>query len=64
MGTSGRLVVIGDVVYCIDTLATALYHRSTVEDAGVAGSGLCPAFATVWVPILIAANVALKKLKG
>ena len=44
MGTSGRLVVMGDVVYCIDTLATALYHSSTVEDGGAAGSGLCPAF--------------------
>ena len=64
MGTSGRLVVIGGVAHRIDTLATALYHRSTVEEVARLDLAYAPPFATVWDPILIAANVAMKKLKG
>lgn len=51
------------VAHRIDTLATALYHRSTVEDVARLDLAYAPPFATVWDPILIAANVALKKLR-
>ncbi len=50
------------VAHRIDTLATALYHRSTVEDVARLDLAYAPPFATVWDPILIAANVALKKV--
>ncbi len=51
------------VAHRVDTLATALYHRSTVEDVARLDLAYAPPFATVWDPILIAANVALKKLR-
>jgi len=51
------------VAHRIDTLATALYHNSTIEDVARLDLAYAPPFATVWDPILIAANVALKKLK-
>jgi len=51
------------VAHRIDTLATALYHNATVEDVARLDLAYAPPFATVWDPILIAANVALKKLK-
>ena len=50
------------VAHRIDTLATALYARMTVEDVARLDLGYAPPFATVWDPILIAANVALKKM--
>ena len=67
--SSGRLLgaqMVGEegVAHRIDTLATALYHRSTVEDVARLDLAYAPPFATVWDPILIAANVAFKKLKG
>lgn len=46
----------------IDTLAAALYGRMTVEDVARLDLGYAPPFATVWDPILVAANVALKKM--
>ncbi len=46
----------------IDTLAAALSRRMTVEDMARLDLAYAPPFATVWDPILIAANVALKKL--
>ena len=52
------------VAHRIDTLATALYHESTLEDVARLDLAYAPPFATVWDPILIAANVALKKVKG
>ena len=50
------------VAHRIDTLATALYARMTIEDVARLDLGYAPPFATVWDPILIAANVALKKM--
>jgi NADPH-dependent 2,4-dienoyl-CoA reductase/sulfur reductase-like enzyme len=50
------------VAHRIDTLATALYGRMTVDDVARLDLGYAPPFATVWDPILIAANVALKKM--
>lgn len=47
----------------IDTLAACLYNRMTVFDIARLDLGYAPPFATVWDPMLIAANVALKKLK-
>lgn len=50
------------VAHRIDTLATALYAKMTVDDVARLDLGYAPPFATVWDPILIAANVALKKM--
>jgi CoA-dependent NAD(P)H sulfur oxidoreductase len=52
------------VAHRIDTLAACLYGRMTIEDVARLDLGYAPPFATVWDPILIAANVALKKWKG
>ncbi len=65
---SGRLLGaqmagVEGVAHRIDTLATCLYNKMTVEDVARLDLGYAPPFATVWDPILIAANVALKKLK-
>jgi CoA-dependent NAD(P)H sulfur oxidoreductase len=64
---SGRLLgaqMVGEegVAHRIDTLAACLYGKMTVEDVARLDLGYAPPFATVWDPILIAANVALKKL--
>lgn len=65
---TGRLLgsqMIGQegVAHRIDTLATALYNRMTVEDVARLDLAYAPPFATVWDPILIAANAALKRLE-
>jgi NADPH-dependent 2,4-dienoyl-CoA reductase/sulfur reductase-like enzyme len=51
------------VAHRIDTLATCLYNKMTVQDVARLDLAYAPPFATVWDPILIAANAALKKLK-
>ncbi len=51
------------VAHRIDTLAACLYGRMGIEDVARLDLGYAPPFATVWDPILIAANVALKKLR-
>ena len=51
------------VAHRIDTLAACLYGRMTIEDVASLDLGYAPPFATVWDPILVAANVALKKMK-
>ena len=48
----------------IDTLAACLYGRMTVDEVARLDLGYAPPFATVWDPILIAANAARKKLDG
>ena len=65
---TGRLLgaqMIGEegVAHRIDTLATALYNKMTVEEVARLDLAYAPPFATVWDPILIAANVALKKAR-
>jgi NADPH-dependent 2,4-dienoyl-CoA reductase/sulfur reductase-like enzyme len=65
---TGRLLgaqMIGEegAAHRIDTLAAALYSKMTVEDVARLDLAYAPPFATVWDPILIAANVALKKLQ-
>ncbi|MCX5806412.1 MAG: FAD-dependent oxidoreductase [Proteobacteria bacterium] len=65
---SGKLLgaqMVGEegVAHRIDVLAACLYGRMTIEDVARLDLGYAPPFATVWDPILIAANVALKKLK-
>jgi len=65
---SGRLLgaqMVGEegVAHRIDTLAAALYSKMTVEDVARLDLAYAPPFASVWDPILIAANVALKKAK-
>lgn len=65
---TGRLLgaqMVGEegVAHRIDTLAACLYGRMTVEDVARLDLGYAPPFATVWDPILVAANVAVKKLK-
>lgn len=47
----------------IDVLATALYAGMKIEDIQKLDLGYQPAFSPVWDPLLIAANVARKKLK-
>jgi NADPH-dependent 2,4-dienoyl-CoA reductase/sulfur reductase-like enzyme len=51
------------VAHRIDTLAACLYGRMTIDDVASLDLGYAPPFATVWDPILVAANVALKKIK-
>ncbi|OPX96018.1 MAG: NADH peroxidase [Syntrophorhabdus sp. PtaB.Bin006] len=51
------------VAHRIDTLATCLYGKMTIEDVARLDLGYAPPFATVWDPILVAANVAVKKLR-
>ena len=66
---SGRLLgaqMVGEegVAHRIDTLAAALYSGMTVDEVARLDLAYAPPFASVWDPILIAANVALKKLKN
>ena len=51
------------VAHRIDTLATCLYNKMNIQDVARLDLAYAPPFATVWDPILIAANAALKKLK-
>ncbi len=65
---TGRLLgaqMVGEegVAHRIDTIAAALYSQMTVEDVARLDLSYAPPFATVWDPILIAANVAVKRLK-
>lgn len=52
------------VAHRIDTLATALYSKMTVSDIARLDLAYAPPFATVWDPILVAANVAVKRLQN
>jgi NADPH-dependent 2,4-dienoyl-CoA reductase/sulfur reductase-like enzyme len=66
-GETGRLLggqVVGrfGVAKRVDVLATALHHRLTVPDLQRLDLSYAPPFAPVWDPILVAANVAVKKL--
>lgn len=65
---SGKLLgaqMVGEegIAHRIDTLAACLYGRMTIEDVSRLDLGYAPPFATVWDPIVIAANVALKELR-
>jgi NADPH-dependent 2,4-dienoyl-CoA reductase/sulfur reductase-like enzyme len=65
---TGRLLgaqMVGEegVAHRIDTLAACLYGKMTIKDVARLDLAYAPPFATVWDPILVAANVALKKLK-
>jgi NADPH-dependent 2,4-dienoyl-CoA reductase/sulfur reductase-like enzyme len=51
------------VAHRIDTLAACLYGRMTIDDVARLDLGYAPPFATVCDPILVGANVALKKMK-
>ncbi len=51
------------VAHRIDTLAACLYNKMTIQDVTRLDLAYAPPFATVWDPILIAANTALKKLQ-
>jgi len=66
---TGRLLgaqMVGEegVAHRIDALAAALHARMTVEEVARLDLAYAPPFATVWDPILIAANVAIKRLRG
>jgi CoA-dependent NAD(P)H sulfur oxidoreductase len=65
---TGRLLgagMVGEegVAHRIDTLAACLYGKMTVDDVSRLDLAYAPPFATVWDPILIAANAASRKLK-
>ena len=65
---TGRLLgaqMVGEegVAHRIDTLAACLHAKMTIEDVSRLDLAYAPPFATVWDPILIGANVALRKLK-
>ncbi len=65
---TGRLLgaqMVGEegVAHRIDTLAACLSAKMTVYDVARLDLGYAPPFATVWDPILIAANAAIKKVK-
>ncbi len=51
------------VAHRIDTLAACLYGKMTIGDVARLDLGYAPPFATVWDPILVGANVALRQLK-
>lgn len=64
---TGRLLgaqMVGEegVAHRIDTLAACLSARMTVYDVARLDLGYAPPFATVWDPILIAANAAIKEV--
>lgn len=64
---TGRLLgaqMVGEegVAHRIDTLAACLSARMTVYEVARLDLGYTPPFATVWDPILIAANAAIKKV--
>jgi len=46
----------------IDTVASCIFNRMTVHEVASIDLGYAPPFATVWDPILIAANEAIKRL--
>ena len=46
----------------IDTIASCIFNRMTVHEVASVDLGYAPPFATVWDPILIAANEAIKRL--
>ncbi len=47
----------------LDVIAAALQANFTVEDLGALDLSYAPPFAPVWDPILVAANIARKKVK-
>ncbi len=51
------------VAHRIDTLAACLYGHMSIDDVARLDLGYAPPFATVWDPILIAANAAVKKVR-
>ncbi|MCX7857926.1 MAG: FAD-dependent oxidoreductase [Deltaproteobacteria bacterium] len=46
----------------IDTVASCIHNKMTVHDVASIDLGYAPPFATVWDPILIAANEAIRRL--
>jgi len=48
----------------IDVLATALQQRMTVQDVAELDLSYAPPFSPVWDPILVAANQAIKLVRG
>jgi CoA-dependent NAD(P)H sulfur oxidoreductase len=48
----------------IDVFATALFNQMTVQDIAELDLSYSPPFAPVWDPILVAANVGIKKISG
>jgi len=68
-GVTGRLLgaqMIGKIGVAkrIDVFATALYNDMTVEEISRLDLSYSPPFAPVWDSILVAANVALRKLES
>jgi len=66
---SGRLVgaqIVGEagVDKRIDVLATALYNKMTLKEISQLDLAYAPPYAPVWDPVLVAANVGLKKLRS
>ena len=47
----------------IDVFATALYAKMTIDDVAFLDLSYAPPFAPVWDPVLVAAQVASKKVK-
>ena len=67
--SSHRLVgaqIVGSAMACvrIDTLATALAARMTVDDAAQLDLAYAPPVGTLWSPVLIAMNVLQRRLDG
>ena len=64
---SGRLLglqAVGvEVLPRIDAAAALLYHGATVKDAFFTDMAYAPPFAPAWDPLVIAARVAMRKLK-
>ena len=48
----------------IDIFATALYNQMTVQELAELDLSYAPPFAPVWDPVLVAANVGVKKLSS
>ena len=65
----GRLLggqVVGEdgVLARTNVLACALFNRLTVEEVARLDLAYAPPFAPAWDPVLVACNVAMKKVKG
>lgn len=60
----GQMIGKEGVAKRIDVLATALHQKMTVMDIAQLDLSYAPPFAPVWDPLLIAANQALKEVRG
>ncbi|MBN1591721.1 MAG: flavoprotein oxidoreductase, partial [Candidatus Coatesbacteria bacterium] len=60
----GQVVGEDGVLARTNVLSTAMFNRMTIEETSRLDLAYAPPFAPVWDPILVACNVAVKKVKS